>query len=748
MAGPGMPGTAQLNRNIPAAGAYADGLEHMEDELRWLDLLIRYRLDGRNRRGADPFGQLRGLVLSDDEINGLLSGDAGGTPGASPERGGELADLAAEVADRRSATLRMGTALPLADLSRTFHLSPFEEKCLLICLAPELDLKYEKLFAYLHDDVTRQRPSIGLILDLLCTSFRERVAARTVFDPRAPLAKYRLVQFIHDPPDGSVSFPSRQLMLNDRIAGYVLGHAQPDPHLADAVRLVRPNAGGTVSPVEDRNRERARHLVHAHLAAHAPEESRLVLFCRGPRGAGKRELVETLCRDLGLWLLVADVERMLAGSLPFGEMAWLLGREAALQPAVLCLEGMDALLAGDNDHTSELTSLMDAIRTFCRVTFVCSGRPWRPRDRHPSDVFIELDFPLPDESTRKRLWEEGLRGGPLAAGMGAADVLAGTFRFTPGQIRQALADARDLAVWHGGNEGAGWSEADLLHAACRARSHTSLGTLARRIEPVHTLDDIVLPALQMAQLREICAQVRYRHLVFGQWGFDRKLSSGKGLTALFTGPPGTGKTMAAAVVARELGLELYRIDLSQVVSKYIGETEKNLERIFAGAETAGAILFFDEADALFGRRSEVKDAHDRYANIEIGYLLQRMEEYSGISILATNLRQNLDEAFTRRIRIVVEFPFPDEEYREMIWQRIFPPELPVGDDVDLGFLARRFRLSGGDIRNVALGAVFYAAEEGRPLAMAHLVRALGRELRKTGKPCTREEFGDYLEMLA
>ncbi|HML79881.1 AAA family ATPase [Geobacter sulfurreducens] len=746
-----MPWTAQLNRDDDsAASVYAGGLDYLEDELRWLDCLIRYRIGDAPRRGGDPFGQLRGLVLSDDEINGLLSGDAGEPPRGSSELDDELAALAAGVTERRAATRRAGISLPLDNLSRTFNLSPFEEKCLLICLAPELDPKYEKFFAYLHDDVTRRLPTIGLILDLLCPSFPDRVAARTVFDLRAPLAKYRLVRFIQDSPDGPFPFPSRQLMLNERVAGFLLGHIHPDPLLVDSVRLVRLNPAERTTSENDPNLDRTRHLVHAHLTAQKSSERSLVLFCRGPRGAGKRELAEAVCRDLGLGLLVADVERMLAGSVPFGEMAWLLGREAALQPAVLCLEGMDALLAGEKDHSPELTSLMDAIRTFCRVTFVCSSRPWIPRNRRPSDFFIELDFPLPDEGARKRLWEQGLRGGTLAAGLGEAGALAGTFRFTPGQIRHALASAHDLAAWRGGvgEAGDGPSAADLLHAACRAQSHIRLGTLARRIEPVHTLDDIVLPAFQMAQLREICAQVRYRHLVFGQWGFDRKLSSGKGLTALFTGTPGTGKTMAAEVVARELGLELYRIDLSQVVSKYIGETEKNLERIFAEAETAGAILFFDEADALFGRRSEVKDAHDRYANIEIGYLLQRMEEYSGISILATNLRQNLDEAFTRRIRIVVEFPFPDEEYREMIWQRIFPPELPVGDDVDLGFLARRFRISGGDIRNVALGAVFYAAEEGRPLAMAHLVRALGRELRKTGKPCTREEFGDYLEMLA
>jgi SpoVK/Ycf46/Vps4 family AAA+-type ATPase len=243
----------------------------------------------------------------------------------------------------------------------------------------------------------------------------------------------------------------------------------------------------------------------------------------------------------------------------------------------------------------------------------------------------------------------------------------------------------------------------------------------------------VLPADQLAQLKEICSQVKYRQIVYQTWGFDRKLSLGKGIIALFSGPPGTGKTMAAEVIARDLQLDLYKIDLSQLVSKYIGETEKNLDRIFTAAETANAILFFDEADALFGKRSEVKDAHDRYANIEIGYLLQKIEEYEGLAILATNLRQNLDEAFIRRLNFIVDFPFPDEEHRQQILRVLIPIEAPIADDIDFSLLAHEIKLAGGNLKNIVLAAAFYAAESGPTIQMYHFIQAAKREHQKLGR---------------
>jgi SpoVK/Ycf46/Vps4 family AAA+-type ATPase len=252
----------------------------------------------------------------------------------------------------------------------------------------------------------------------------------------------------------------------------------------------------------------------------------------------------------------------------------------------------------------------------------------------------------------------------------------------------------------------------------------------------------------VAQLREICARVEHSHSVLGDWGFDRKFSLGKGVTALFAGPSGVGKTMAAEVVAGELQLDLYKIDLAGVVSKYIGETEKNLDRLFTAAESANAILLFDEADALFGKRSEVRDSHDRYANIEISYLLQKMETYEGVAILATNLRQNLDEAFARRLAFHVHFPFPDVADRHRIWQIVWPPETPLDGDLDWDFHATRFKLSGGNIRNAALAAAFVAAAEGVSVSKRHVIQGVVREYQKLGKSLGTADLGAYFEKMS
>jgi SpoVK/Ycf46/Vps4 family AAA+-type ATPase len=318
------------------------------------------------------------------------------------------------------------------------------------------------------------------------------------------------------------------------------------------------------------------------------------------------------------------------------------------------------------------------------------------------------------------------------------NVLAARFRLTPVQIADAVGMARTLSGQPGDatrDDDAVATQHVLLNAA-RAQSGHELATLARKVEPLYGWDDIVLPEIALTQLREICQRVALRHHVLDRWGFNRRLSLGKGVNALFAGPSGAGKTMAAEIIANELALDLYQIDLSGVVSKYIGETEKNLNQIFTAAENANAILLFDEADALFGKRSEVSDSHDRYANIEISYLLQKMEEYDGIAILTTNQRQNLDDAFIRRLAFVIHFPFPDSESRKQIWAGIWPPETPLADDVDLALLAERFKLSGGNIKNVALAAAFLAAAYVDVIGMKHLRHAIRQEYQKMGKVLT------------
>jgi SpoVK/Ycf46/Vps4 family AAA+-type ATPase len=290
--------------------------------------------------------------------------------------------------------------------------------------------------------------------------------------------------------------------------------------------------------------------------------------------------------------------------------------------------------------------------------------------------------------------------------------------------------------------------AEMIHRACYMQTEHQLTEKAKKLSPRYRWDDLILPRDQVAQLRSACNHVKYKHIVYGEWGYDRKLSYGKGISMLFAGPPGTGKTMSAEIIANDLQLEIYKIDLSQVVSKYIGETEKNLNHLFNEAQKSNAILFFDEMDALFGKRSDVKDAHDKYANLETAFLLQKMEEYKGISVLASNHLHNIDEAFLRRINYIIRFPFPDAEHRELIWRGSFPKECPLAEDVDFAFLAKKFEIAGGNIKNVVMTAAFLAVEVERVVGMKHLVQALKYELQKNGKTVLKEDLGPYSALLA
>jgi hypothetical protein len=353
-----------------------------------------------------------------------------------------------------------------------------------------------------------------------------------------------------------------------------------------------------------------------------------------------------------------------------------------------------------------------------------------------------VPFPAPAVTTRKLSWQRALTAAGVGVEDDVVDTLSEQFRLDAARIGEAVLSVRNRAEWTGST-----ATATDLFAAARAQSGHDLAALARKTRRTYRWDDLILPPDSLDQLRDMRDRVAHRHRVLGDWGFDRVLALNKGICALFAGASGTGKTMAADVIAGELGLDLYKIDLASVVSKYIGETEKNLARIFDAAESANAILFFDEAEALFGKRSEVRDAHDRYANIEIAYLLQKIEQYDGISILATNLRQNLDAAFLRRLHFIIEFPMPDVAHRERMWRSFLPLEAPVDDPLDFAFLARQLPLSGGNIRNIVVAAAYQASANGGRIGMPHLVRAAWREHQKIGRTLSRSDVGVYATAL-
>ena len=717
---------------------YTDSREHILAELERIDLLVQAQVRrARQLHKADD--QFQGLVISEQEVDELLARPAGvprfltaPNPPGSADLQSALNSIGEQIRLRKEGSARLGVRLRLAELEDLFALTSFDVDCLLACLAPELDLRYERLYSYLQDDVTKKRPTVDLVLNLLCPTFEAKLSERQRFAPSAPLVDRGLLHLFEDPSQHQATLLAKYLKVDERIIGYLLGSDEPKPPLSSFVRRVTPEIRleDLILPSEMKNR--------LSLLARQRKSDGLFLYFQGPYGVGRQSAAEALCRELGLALLVIDGEALInAQGLGFEEAVRLAEREAVLQGAALYWEGFDPLLADDKRLLR--TALFTRLEQERQITFLAGTTAWEPAGELGDLPFVRVEFSRPTYDERVNHWQTALNDGAAADIDPAA--LANKFRFSGGQIRDAARTARNLARWRDPEKG----QATMveLYEACRLHSSRKLSTLGRKIKPHHTWSDIVLPEDRLQQLQEICNSMKYRSLVYDHWGFDRKLSLGKGLNILFAGPSGTGKTMAAEIMAGELGLELYKIDLSTVVSKYIGETEKNLARIFAEAESSNAILFFDEADALFGKRSEVRDSHDRYANIEINYLLQKMEEHEGVAILATNFRKNMDDAFVRRMHFTVEFPFPNEADRRRIWEKIWPAETPQSAELDLEFMAHRFEIAGGNIRNIALAAAFLAASDGGVVSMAHLLHGTKREYQKMGKVVMEGEFGAY-----
>jgi hypothetical protein len=733
---------------------FTSGTEHLQAELRRLDLLLQRQALRLRAAGALTADEFRGLYIPDEQADALLQSQAAGRE--EPPEIGALTERIARAREENAA--RAGRALPLPRLAERFALDSFEADVLLLCAAPEVELRYETLYAYIQNDVTKKRPTVDLAFRLFCETTEERFARRAAFDTTAPLLRHHLIRLYDDPQDRDPPLPARYIKADERIMDCLLDREEIDHRLRPFTRLMvfapttqRPNDPITQSPNHPTPSLAALPLpdgVRRQLARAAPLfAGRGVFLFHGPEGAGRQSAAAALCAEHRRPLLAADLAEMGASEQPFGLLMSLLRREAEMRDAALYLRRFEALLAEEEPARSRLHALQRVLAGLAAPLFLGSDAPWHPDGRWGGCRFLSFEFPLPAYPLRLQLWTQALANGTGRRVSKNADLpaLANKFVLSPGQIAEAAREAAHRAAARCPERHEIGMED--LYAAARARSSRELRGLAQKIEPVYSWEDIVLPPRPMQQLREVAASVRYRHVVYSDWGFDRKLALGKGLNVLFSGLSGTGKTMAAQVLARELALDLYRIDLSAVVSKYIGETEKNLSAIFRAARASNAILFFDEADALFGKRSEVKDAHDRYANIEVAYLLQQVEEYEGMVILATNLSRNMDEAFARRMHHTLEFPFPDAPHRERIWKGMFPPEAPLAPDTDMGFLARQFEMAGGNIRNAALAGAFLAAREGGAIRMEHLIQAVARELQKLGKLPSRADFREYYEVI-
>jgi SpoVK/Ycf46/Vps4 family AAA+-type ATPase len=700
-------------------------LKHLQAELARIDLFIRREVRRWQLAGQDPADSFRGLHVSDLDAEMLRRRPFGTSWGQmvslGPEESQALAVALAQVT--REAQLlvetarRQGQVPRLQHLSTTFGLDRFDLDTFLICLAPALDLRYEQLYSYLQDDVTRKRPRVNLVLNVLCKPGPDRLLMLARFADEAPLFRYHLLERVPEPSPDPSSPLNQVLAVDKAVVAWLLEGYRPHAELNSQAVLHSSREDETDIPLDPEIVAALDHLL---------TNGQPIVAFHGPDQASQEAAAMRLAARARQPLLSVDLAAVIARDVPPLRTLRLALRDARLAGAIPYLSGWDACFTAERG-IAPAPVLLAELCDYPGLAIVAGSKRWQPQGLDRKRHLFWLEFPIPSYPQRSVLWTQFL-GQPLPVETAIVTALASQFLLTAGQIRDAVASAKDMAAQRDGE----LTSQDLFMAA-RDHSNPHLSGMARKIVPRYGWDDIILPDDQRAILREIVATVRGRPQVLEEWGVGRKLASSAGVTVLFAGPPGTGKTMGAEIIASELELDLYKIDLSTIISKYIGETEKNLEKIFGEAQSSNAILFFDEADAIFGKRSEVKDAHDRYANVEVSYLLQRMEAYDGVTILATNLRANLDEAFTRRLQFAVDFPFPERADRRRIWETLFPPDVPRDLDLDFDLLARRFKLAGGNIRNIIVSAAYLAASDGECVTMEHLLHGTRRELQKMGR---------------
>jgi len=649
------------------------------------------------------------------------AGRLGSSMDASPVTDTEIEEAARAMA----AAEEMDPPPALEILAQRLGLTRFERDVLLLCAAVELDTRIAPLCAHAQDDPSRPHPTFALALALFDDP------AWDVLSPERPLRHWRLLE-LHQP--GSQPLTLSVLRADERVVNHLKGLGYLDDRLTPLLLPVDPPEDDGEPPPSQG--EVVRQIVRRlELATPEQRAQRLPVFqLVGADAASKRLVAWHAAASLGLRLFRLPIEHLPTESAELDTFRRLVQRESALAPFALYLDAQET----GNAPTEGQTPPLGRFLAGANGVFFVATRDVRP-DLGAS--FLLLDVAKPTPAEQRQAW----RGALGEDADDVPDLLASQFDLDLGSLRRiartALAETAqsdDLADGEAGNRVPEADLRDRVWKAALASTRPRLEGLTQRLEPKATWDDIVLPDRELDLLRQIASQVRLRSRVYEDWGFAEKRNRGLGISVLFAGESGTGKTMAAEVLANELQLSLHRIDLSTVVSKYIGETEKNLRRLFDAAEDGGALLFFDEADALFGKRSEVKDSHDRYANIEINYLLQRIESYRGLAILATNLKDSLDTAFVRRLRFILDFPVHGEAERREIWKRIFPDKTET-EGLDFDRLAR-LGLNGGAINNVAMNAAFLAAEAGTPVTMPHVLAAARTELRKMGRPINESDF--------
>ncbi len=717
--------------------SYQNSFEHIIDELKIINILISNKISSIQKNNDPLNNDFSGLIISEYEVNKMLqylSENKIISKIDSASDNTEYDLICKKTQAKINQTQKNGIQLTLLQIIENFSLSKFEKQIILFCLAPEIDRAYSTLYAYLHDNISKKKPSSSLILELTCNSIEEKMLCRRYFSKNSPLFKYGIIQNNSTNDENILSFDS--LSINQNILNFLLDNRKYFKNESNWQLSFPDDLANTGNFLPEIKQKISKYILNNQRTDKI--RNNMILLC-GATGVGKKILVSSICHDFNCPLIVIDSSKIV-GSEHFEHILRDIFLESILHNAVIYLDNFDLLY----DDTQKAIRLLDLAnnKNPLGIFFMGSTKNSFP-DFLKSSSALMIPIPLPNYLERNEIWRK--ESGQIFSDEILSD-LSNKFKFTRQQIFDAIEYAKNLSSLEDSHENS--VSINSIYQACRIQSSENLSKLALKVNSPYSWEDLILPNEKKRQLFDVITYIKNKNRVYSEWGFGKKLSPNWGLNILFAGESGTGKTLAAQVIANELNLDMYRIDLSSIISKYIGETEKNLNKIFMEAQNSNSILFFDEADALFGKRSEVHDAHDRYANIEVGYLLQKLEMHQEVVILATNLPKNIDDAFLRRMQFWVEFPFPGYEQRLQIWQNAFPSVAPIDlTPQDFQFLAEKFHISGGSIKNIVLTAAFLASDGKKPISMQNIMHAIKREYEKIAKPCTKSEFGMYHELL-
>jgi len=700
----------------PAAAAvpYQNGLEHLLAEMS----PIRQILEQRVQQMTKYF---------ESEVQSPFR-DYGITPSEAQEHLRRATEETAATEDpgqtvrvhrfhpRVDASLQAGRVLPLVQLKQLFSLDGFELDVLLTCLMPEFFEGFDRVFGFLQDDATLTYPTVGFLLDLYCRGHYMRAEAGQSFHAERPLRYWRLLV----PVGEEVRKPLRKraYRVDQRIVRYLMGSNLYADDLTGGIII--EDAGQPRIPPKHKA------LIDNLIQSAGRGGECLVVHLQGPQHEDAVGLARAVAGNLGRRLIKIPLAALLHQKDWKLDTLDLVLREAILQPAAVLFYEDNRPMADRPD----LSPMLAALSRKGQLCFYLGQSPVMVDGIEPTINYFKVACHTPTASERLPYWLRVIEAAKLNLSPEMAEQLAIRYPLSEQQIEKMFTRL-NVRLNGDGNQPA--QVMHLLKEVINDYSLRPLDGLAQKIESPYRWTDLVVHESLADHLKAFRNNIAHQFTVYEKWGFGAKESRGRGVTALYSGRSGTGKTMAAEVIANDLQINLYRIDLASVVSKYIGETEKNLKNIFDSARGTNTLLFFDEADSLFGKRTDIHDAHDRYANLEVNYLLQKLEDHDGPVILASNRRKNIDEAFLRRIQFIVEFPLPSEHLRRLIWQKKIPARVPKSAGLDVNYLAKHFEISGGDIKNAALQATFMAAEAGTPLTMEHLLAALRREYRKMGK---------------